>query len=521
VIGGARRGTRAISLALVWLFVASGCGARSPRPLVVDPDAPVVSVERTPGDRSRALGDDAVARDLAVVLDVLETEYAGRVFVTPETFASTRRALEEITRRSHDVGSLCDAVGSALTRLIDPGLYVSADADASRRCRGDEGTAGGLEYPGVRVGEGIAREGTSALALRFDDEPERVAILGVRAFVPASDPSWSGAEETLRAALSARALVIDLRGARGADAAALAPLLATFSRDAPLAAIERAETSRAGAMRAAADALDLAESADVGASLSPFTTALSSPAAGADMKRDVVVLVDHACEEGCELVARHLATHADAAILGQVAWTHRLPRGEPGVIVLPDSGLRVVVPLRAVTVSAALAHRTGDRGSWFDRRGYGRGGDVVPQPDLLPGAIEAVRTRARHRARVTRLLEGSLPDCAALPRAASLSALSDAHRQRLDAFASSLERSHDATIFVDLPQAQASALVGACPGLRIVGAYALGPPGLDETGVHVVFRDVLDLTRPLSAEAVRRIEVSDPAEGQDRPDTGS
>lgn len=515
----ARSGVLVSSLLAVALL--AGCGARAPRPLVVDPDAPIVSVERPPEPRERSIDDRDVARDLAVVLDVLETEYAGRAFVTPQTFASFRRRLGEITRRSHTVGSLCDAIGSALTSLLDPGLHVSSDADASGRCRGAEGTAGGLAYPGTRLGEGIASAAAGSLVLRTDQEGERVAILGVRALSPATDPAWAGAEGTLREALSARALVIDLRGARGADATALAPLLARFSREAPLASIARARTSRADAMRAGARALGLADVADVSAALEPFTEALSAAPVGPEIERDVLVLVDHACEEGCELVARHLATHAEAQIVGHVAWTHRLPTGEPGVLVLPHSGLRLVVPLRAAVVSEAIGRETGDRGSWFDRRGHGDGAEPASRDDALDRAIADVRGRATHRARVARLLERPLPDCASLPRAASLASLTDAERHRLHTPLARREPAHDATVFVDLPPEQAASLVRACPGLRVVGAFALAPPGLDETGVHVVFEDVLDLTRPLAAEAVSRIEISDPSDGHDEPDTGS
>jgi hypothetical protein len=79
---------------------------------------------------------------------------------------------------------------------------------------------------------------------------------------------------------------------------------------------------------------------------------------------------------------------------------------------------------------------------------------------------------------------------------------------------------HDAMVHVTLPELLARALVGGCPGLRVTGAYALGPPGLDETAVDVVFADVLDLTRLLEAEAVTHVEIRDPSEDQVSPDLG-
>ena len=492
-----------------WLM---GCGARPARPLVLLPDEPLVSIDAPVRSPDAPLSDDDVAHDLAVVLDVLEHEHEGGAFVTPQTLEGLRARLGEITRRSHTAQSFCDALGSALTSLIDPSVRVSLDRDLAHRCRGDEGTAGGIAYRGARMGDGIATRAAALHAVSVEIAQVPVVVLGVRAFEPLEDPAWAGLELSLAAAESTNALLIDLRGARGSDPSALAPLLVAFTEDAPLTEVHVSSTPRGVALRAGARALGLGDPASVETALTRLTQPFVPRARPiAEIKRDIVVLIDDACEEACELVARVLQTHARAQVVGQVGWQHRLSTGDPGVLVLPHTGVRLAIPLRAVVVSRPIARTTGDRGSWFDRRSYGGEDAPTEQPDALPSMVQAVAERAARRARLARLAEQPVPDCATFPRATSLESMPIEAQHRLENLHTHETATRWVDVYVDLPPTPASQLVRTCPGLHVNSVTPIGEPGLDQTIVHVTYDELLDVTRLVVPEAVSRIVLREPS----------
>ncbi len=505
------RASLSVVASLAMLASIAACGARPARPLVLLPDEPIASITTPSPAPDAPLADDDVVHDLALVIDVLEHEHEGRAFVTPDTFASLRARFGEITRRSHTAQSFCDALGSALTSLIDPSVRVSLDRDLAHRCRGDEGTGGGIPYGGSRMGEGIAAQAAPLHAVRVEIAQVPVVVLGIRAFASEDDPAWADLGISLAAAQSTNAVVIDLRGARGSDPWALASLLAAFTSDAPLTELHVSSTPRGVAMRAAARELGLGEPASVEPALRRLAQPFPPRAIPlAEIKRDIIVLIDDACEEACEVVARVLQTHARAQVFGQVSWQHRLSAGDPGVLVLPHTGVRLAVPLRAVLVTREIGRVTGDRGSWFDRRGYGGLDAPTEHDDILPSAVRQVAERAARRARIARLSEAPVPDCATFPRAASIESMPIEAQHRLENLHSHEASSRALDVWVDLPPLSASQLLRTCPGLHVMSVTPIGEPGLQQTIVHVTYDELLDITRLVVPEAVSRILLREP-----------
>ncbi len=475
--------------------ILPACGASTPHRATLDPHPPRYLAPRVappPADPRAQLRQADVVADVSLLVRTLDDAYGGRSFVTPATWSAFRRRLEEVAAGDRSTQAFCDALGSALTRLIEPGLYASLSADGAR-CTPRDGTRGGLPYTASPTGEGIAAHADALWAMRR--EGGSVVVLGIRRFEPRSAPGWAGFNRAVDEAVHAPAFVIDLRGAGGDDLAAVVPMLSALTGVTPLhplAAIRRASGPTADALRSSmptpAPPLPPSWQALVG----PEGATTPAPA------RLMTVLVGEGCGEACELTARVLHAYGGATVVGTVDTPHRMPVGEPGLLVLPRSHLRVHVPTSAVVLNPRVARVTGDRDYWFDRHGFGA---TSPSTDALPGVVRSLTERLDARDRVARFLASPPPPCATLSPVARPDQLDATARARVRGPWEPREP-QVISAKVDLPAAEAHAWVVGCPGVQANSALGEGP-----AIVFVSVRSFEALSRLAQAEVVEYVEI--------------
>lgn len=436
--------------------------------------------------RTRAAADradrDAIVADLDLLEQVLVEAYAGRALRTEGTWGIFQRELAE-ARAGSTPDTVCAAVGDALSVLIDPGLFVTG-ADGVR-CS-ELPKTGGRPTWGSRHGAGVAANAPGNYALRTEGD---VAVLGIRAFLPPTDPGWVGLDAEGVAA--APGLVLDLRGAGGDDPRALLPLLEALTGRSPLRPIRRviqSEGAAATALRAAVGR--------TGPTWEPSAWAplVGEETAGEVPHRHLTVLVGEGCEEACELVARVLQAYAGAEVRGGAGSSGRLDVGEAGVLVLPRTGLRVSVPLRAVVMNDGL-------GRWWSKGPGAPTPERAVAPDPLPSEVSALQETVAAHQRAERFLADPPPPCASLAAYERPEALPPEAAAKLDG---TYERGGSIQVVVDLPRDAAEAYATGCPGVSVRVATDREPAWL-----WVSAPSFAELSRLLQPPVVRRV-LADP-----------
>jgi hypothetical protein len=483
--------------ALAASLCLASCAARSSRDtLVVDP--------------AHRLAPTAVREDLAVLVRALDAAYAPRVFTTIDTWRMFRTELDALATHEQDPHTLCARLGGVLTRLTQPALYATP-GDSNARCLNNEGSSGGYPYEGLRVGDNVAASAARLYALRAEPVDPAVTVLGIRRFEPRDAPGWEGFAAATETAVHATGLVLDLRGAGGSDPTAALPLVAALAGRAdlhPLRAIERREGADVDALRAVYAA---SHGGPERRAIEPWRALVGdegmpemppTPSPDAPPARPVRVLVDQSCGEACELVARMLHAYARAEVVGLVGAAHRLAVDEPGLVVLPHSGVRVYVPTAVYVLNPRIGRVTGDRGSWYDRRGYGASASAgTPVPDALASTVEGVRGVLEARARVARWDHAQPRACGEYPAVAREQDLPADARARLNG-GYLTNQAMEITVTVDLPATRAAAYLGGCPG--VAASYAYGQDG----ATFFLHADSFEaLSRVVQSEAVRAVSV--------------
>lgn len=459
------------SLVLALAALSIGCGAAQ-RPLA-----------------GPALSQDDVRADLAEIADALETAYGPRALRTPETWASMRAELDALASERMDRRRLCERVGGVLTRLIDPGLFVSESVAGERCLDPDRGTAGGYPRGGGSLGANVASEASAPLEAR---EVEGVLVLGVRRFEPPSDPGWATIETA--SLESAAGVLVDLRGAGGSDPRGFSPALAALLRKPvppPLRAIGRAQGPLADRLREAAENRGLLprRDAEVWAALVGQETPPAVPAS-ARPPRPMTVLVDRGCEEACQLVARSLATWAGAEVVGTLSTERPLVTDEPALLVLPRTGLFLHFDTTTYVPAEAIERMEGLALLW--QTGHGE------MDDMLPHALSSLSAAVSLRADLARFAATPPAPCASLPAVASEEALTPEARARLSGRLSAGEP-QSLSVTLTLEPEAAQAWVAGCPGLVPHTAFRAGRDG----------PSLVLLERTTSFEALSRLLGSD------------
>jgi len=439
--------------------------------------------------RGPALAHDDVRADLAAIVDALEAAYGPRALRTPETWASMRAELDALAGERMDRRRLCERVGGVLTRLIDPGLFVSESVAGERCLDPDRGTAGG--YP--RAGGSLGANRASEVSAPFEaSEVEGVLVLAVRRFEPATDPGWASLEAVPLE--NAPGVLVDLRGAGGSDPRGFAPALAGLLRKPvppPLRAIVRAEGQAADRLRAAAaDAGRISRrDAEVWAALVGEETPPAVPAS-ARPPRPMTVLVDRGCEEACQLVARTLATWAGAEIVGELSTETPLVTDEPALLVLPRTGLFVHFDTTTYVPAEAIERMEGLALLWQTGQSE--------MADMLPHALSSLAAAVSLRADLARFAASPPAPCASAAAVATLEALPTEARERLSGRLSA-DEPQVLTATLALEPEAAQAWVAGCPDLVPHTAFRVGRDG----------PSLVILERPTSFEALSRLLASD------------
>ncbi len=459
------------SLVLGLAALSIGCGAAQ-RPLT-----------------GPALAHDDVRADLAEIADALETAYGPRALRTPETWASMRAELDALAAEPMDRRRLCERVGGVLTRLIDPGLFVSESVAGERCLDPDRGTSGGYPRAGGSLGANVA----SASSAPFEaSEREGVLVLAVRRFEPATDPGWVSLEAV--PIESAPGVLVDLRGAGGSDPRGFMPALAGLLRKPvppPLRAIVRAEGALADRLRAAAAAAGQISrrDAEVWAALVGEETPPAVPAS-ARPPRPMTVLLDRGCEEACQLVARSLATWAGAEVVGELSTETPLVTDEPALLALPRTGLFVHFDTTTYVPAEAIERMEGLALLW--QTGHGE------MDDMLPHALASLAAAVSLRADLARFAATPPAPCGDAPAVATEEALAPEARARLSGRLSA-DEPQVLTATLALEPEAAQAWVSGCPGLVPHAAFRVGRDG----------PSLVLLERTMSFEALSRLLASD------------
>ncbi|MGF1468538.1 MAG: hypothetical protein ACFCGT_20635 [Sandaracinaceae bacterium] len=370
------------------------------------------------------MSSEDVAEDVATLRRGLEEAYAGRAFATDDSWRSLQRRLDELSRRAPPVEAICDALGDALSRASPPGLFV-LDATGAR-C-GSRGT-----FEANDGGPNVAADAEAAYALV---EEAGVAILGVRHFGP---EGWDGIDAAIARALSADAILVDLREARGEDPRPALPLLTALSgldTLAPLQAIRVREGALVDELRAAAPAgprRDPDAFRPFVGTERPCRTPPRTDVPG--HIRDVynrpleapflAVLLGGECGGACELVARSLQVYAGADLRGGVGSEERLALADPGLLVLPRSGLRIFIPTAAYLLNPRVQRSGGLAGGWQSAQGRGE------RRPLLAAAMDEMGRRVAQREALLPWVEEDPPACATYTAYATREAMPSPARER-------------------------------------------------------------------------------------------
>lgn len=303
------------------------------------------------------LEPDVIRVQVARVREALDQAYAGKIFRTPETWASVVAELDRLAERRLDGPGLCAGLGDALAGLHDPAVFAF---DKSGRCSStlhlDRRVAA------LPVEPNVARDAARTWLLQR--EAQGVVVLGIRSF-DAPGAKWDGFEAASATVASAAAAVVDLRDARGEDPRGALPLLRTLTEYERLTPL-RAVVTRDGPLverllqRARDEGMDPPRPQ---AAWREFVG--EEPTAGKPVTKPLAVLVGGSCESACEFVARTLQTYARATVLGQVGSERRLAAASLGVLELDVAGIRLALPTAAYQVHANIEQQDGIPGRWL------------------------------------------------------------------------------------------------------------------------------------------------------------
>lgn len=209
----------------LYLTVATGmaCAARQPAPSSTSPQQsqkePVAQAALLPPHRRdkavpppAVLDADAVAADLQLVHQVLDTAYSAKRFVPPERWQAMTQALDRV-HGPLGAQAFCNAVDDALWEL--PDAHVGASQEAQRgRC----GTRRKSERRTPSVGPNVAAGQQAPWVLQWRSAgTKRVAVLAITAFPASTSPEWNGFTEALEQLKAADGVVVDMRGNGGGD----------------------------------------------------------------------------------------------------------------------------------------------------------------------------------------------------------------------------------------------------------------------------------------------------------------
>jgi hypothetical protein len=173
---------------------------------------------------------------------------------------------------------------------------------------------------------------------------------------------WPSFDAALDQLAHANAIVVDMRTAAGTDPRPLLPWLERITGRAPFKPLREIHRPKdldpyvaAYAARYASESRDPA----VWASLVGVM-----PAAQPTTAPPVAVVVGENCGAACELVARSLITYAGATLYGQVAWSGRLDRDEPALLLLPYSNVEIYFNATNYILDDDIERATGPTSEW-------------------------------------------------------------------------------------------------------------------------------------------------------------
>ncbi|MFT5358942.1 MAG: hypothetical protein ACI9KE_006183 [Polyangiales bacterium] len=340
--------------------------------------------------RAPSYPGDTLHEDVSTVIATLEDAYASKALIVPVAWQHLRRHLESLDITSADRERFCDVMGSALTEFRDPGLFVTLEPgdDVSARCHAADiaGHVEGLPSDGSHGGENIA--GDSLYEVRREGQ---TTLIGVRHFAPRDDAGW---ESFPVFDVRAPAILLDLRGAGGTDPRAVLDRLWGITQGRqigfPLRRVARAEGSIAEAARARAAAEDRHTRRDP----EVWNELVGPPRLSVPHQPQpfVSVLIDAGCEEACQLVARVLEIWADATIVGTLSTRSLVSRDEPGIVILPETGIALHFPTSAYLLNWGFV---GQGAAWRTRPAPGRAAD-----ESLDGVLRTLNYRVSTTRRV-------------------------------------------------------------------------------------------------------------------------
>jgi hypothetical protein len=446
---------------------------------------------RRPGYRSDGipLDEDEVRAEIATVERALQEVYAGRAMMTRESWALMVRELHALPPDHQTSDTFCAALAEVLRRMA-PSVEVLDR-------RGDRCVIGGVAKREASGGENLSVALNAKIAVR--EWSGGITAIGIQSF----DASAALPEGTLAAIERAKAVVIDLRNAKGDDprpalpileellgTKPLLPLRGIVVRSTPLAATVRAQVpSDQLRVRSAWDGL-------VGTSSGarkPRPRAKDKP---------LFVLVGGTCDAPCQLVALLLRASANTHLVGIPTNGRGLFLTDAGELTLGRSAIRLRLPTALYDPSDELSAILGSVGGTWSSLTLLPLSGFPPSDDLLEQALAVARTEIDRRERALRFEANPPPPCASLPTA-SPTELPETALRRLSG-GTWHPPPHHLSVYVTLSAERAREFISGCPGLEVQGVAE--HPSL--TIVHLAGAPFTAASRLFRSDVVELISVS-------------
>lgn len=339
-------------------------------PMPPNASSPLGPLALEPGAAQTSWADIAAARKLT------ESHYLDRARIREE--ATTFLAFVEtffppLTPETSIGVDLVRRSMATLPNLAPYSVYSVALAyqQSSERlhlCILGAGTTGSCtrEYAGTAM---VPVPAPVSPAFELDEAAPGIARLAIHDLRDADDPAWRTFTAATRELAKARGIVIDLRGAVGADPRAVLPWIAELTGGAPIKPLRAIERPAAAAAYVAAYQ---ARFTDRGRDPAIWRELVAErPAAPRSRPaQPIAIIVGRQCEAACELVARVLETYAGAIVIGGVVPTAgRLARDEPAMFVLPHSQTAVYFHATRYLLGTDIEAATGPTEEWHAIRG--------------------------------------------------------------------------------------------------------------------------------------------------------
>ncbi len=434
-----------------------------------------------------------VASETEAVLNIVERYFGPRIFTAPlawQTFLESIRAIDvpvDSSNRETEI-AYCDALADVLSRQ---GILLSHRFPQEyQRC-------GSYDDP-VALEPSTARTWNDGEYVRIEelqDNDARLLTMAVRFGGP--DAAYHDARETVVRAGSEAAFLIDLRGANGADVRGgwtLVQALLDRENVTPLATIAQPLERRLVTIDN-----PLPNFADWQALVGVAPQRADPELPWRSRFAGITVVVDDACEQACEIVARTLHLYAQAHLAGHAHGRVRLGGFAWSQTVLPTSGFLLEFPAAAMVMHSSPGSVV--MRAWTDVV-YSSGVDY-DYPSVIENERSRLAERSRSAMRCIHFLATPAPSCATFDEISAADFPTSNVFSKIRGWGLHAAPQLTTAIYLYLPAPEAHAYLRECAGIEAPSSL----PWNDGTTMVLISWDRIEsVTRLAQSPVVARIE---------------